>query len=304
MPVSHNKRQSGSLSRLLTILTCLIIFRMEPAALAETDGAAPSDPGDYTILFADSCNADQPIPDAIPDYVDFADSCLLNGDTEISSLEDDTRIMFQRMNDVRVRNGLTPLIWHDGAAEVSRIHGTDMLRRDYFAHRSPEGLSGTDRLRRFDRDEVFSVSAENLAYFGDGRPSSYNSLTLQNQLEQSPSHFKNMLSPEYTHFGAAIVKQGNVYIAVQMFLASEGQLDEDWPARLQVGYAYDLPELIGDKPVGGWQLQTDRGLVITKAYDRHIEIPPSEAGRVKLVILGEVSSSEYLLLNGPVSDLD
>ena len=127
---------------------------------------------------------------------------------------------------------------------------------------------------------------------------------MQIQLEKSPSHFEAMVNPEYTHVGLSIVRRNNTYVAVQVFLSSVGQLDEDWPAELSSGDAFLLPMQIGERNVGGWRLEADDGRVISKAYDLFVEVPESTEDHLNLIILGEESRNSFLLLNGPSADLE
>lgn len=303
MPVSRVDGVSGVLNCLLVVLGFLVIFQMEPFVAAKADTLAPSD---FLAedAFAFGCQPDETLPDTVSGYLEFSNTCLLNDDNGLTNRDGDVFVMFERLNEIRARNGLNPLAWHEGAAEVARLHGADMHRRNYFSHQSPEGLSAVDRLRRFDRDEVFSVSGENLAYYSNSWPDAYNELTLQQQLEGSPSHLESMLNPEYTHVGAAIVKKGYTYIAVQVFIASEGQLDIELPAALHPGEEVFLPEEINGRRIGGWRLTTENGALISKAYDLRVEIPAEPEDKLNLVILGEESNRQYLLMNAPIFDLD
>lgn len=306
MPVSRIDGVSAILNCLLIVLAFLALFQLDAFSTAEADTVTPQAEVSTAsqIDGLTDCASLSALPTDISDYVTIAQSCYLGEDSGLQSLDGDALVMFQRLNEVRLRNGLTPLIWHDGAAEVARLHGSDMIVRNYFAHRTPEGLSNVDRLKRLDRDEVFGVSGENLALYGDGWPPSYSDLTLQMQLENSPSHFEAMVNPEYTHVGLSIVRQNNTYVAVQVFLASVGQLNEEWPVKLSSGDAFLLPMQIGERDVGGWRLEADDGRVISKAYNLFVEVPESDEDHLNLVILGEESRNSFLLLNGPSADLE
>lgn len=46
---------------------------------------------------------------------------------------------FRLLNEERLRHGLRPFRWDDGAALAARRHGEDMARRSYFDHECPDG---------------------------------------------------------------------------------------------------------------------------------------------------------------------
>lgn len=52
------------------------------------------------------------------------------------------------VNDERTRRGLQPLEHTPKIRLIARSHSEDMAARDYFGHKSPEGLGPADRGRR------------------------------------------------------------------------------------------------------------------------------------------------------------
>jgi len=52
-----------------------------------------------------------------------------------------------KINERRAAHGLEPLEWDGTVASVSRAHTVDMARRDYFAHRNPDGQAPADRFQ-------------------------------------------------------------------------------------------------------------------------------------------------------------
>lgn len=55
--------------------------------------------------------------------------------------------MLRKVNDVRRRAGLAPLVRNPLLDRVSQEHAEDMLARSYFGHQTPEGLGPSDRAR-------------------------------------------------------------------------------------------------------------------------------------------------------------
>ena len=71
------------------------------------------------------------------------------------------REVFIIINKEREKIGLAALQWDERLAAVARAHSTDMARRNYFSHITPEGLRPADRKRAAGLD--FKYSAENIA---------------------------------------------------------------------------------------------------------------------------------------------
>ncbi len=73
------------------------------------------------------------------------------------------RTAFDKINEVRVQNGLQPLVWDPLLCHMARMHSEDMAKRGYFAHETPEGLEPKDRGRALGILH-FRVLGENIAY--------------------------------------------------------------------------------------------------------------------------------------------
>ncbi|SEP65363.1 CAP domain-containing protein [Natrinema salaciae] len=54
------------------------------------------------------------------------------------------------INERRADHGLEPLAWDGTVASVARAHSGDMARREYFAHRNPDGEGPYDRFQDVD----------------------------------------------------------------------------------------------------------------------------------------------------------
>lgn len=55
--------------------------------------------------------------------------------------------VFQGINKVRNKHGLSSLEWNKELSVVAEKHSEDMIKKDYFSHVSPEGHSLEDRLK-------------------------------------------------------------------------------------------------------------------------------------------------------------
>lgn len=105
------------------------------------------------------------------------------------------------VNKERVANNLRPLEHVPALTEIGRTHSSDMFKRGYFAHTSPEGENVADRAAK--RNYFYLVIGENLAYAP--------TVELAHKgLMESPGHRANILSPEFNKIGIGIM-DGGVY---------------------------------------------------------------------------------------------
>jgi uncharacterized protein YkwD len=124
--------------------------------------------------------------------------------------------VLQRTNQVRQERGLRPLQWDALAYKAALGHARDMLERNFFAHQNPEGLGAAERMRAAGVLEV--MVGENLARF-EGYPDPEIPQRALVGWMNSPGHRANLLKPEFTHLGVALVRQGQRVMVVQNFIA-------------------------------------------------------------------------------------
>ncbi len=96
------------------------------------------------------------------------------------------------INTHRERIGCRPLVWHAAAAIVARHRSTDMDRRNYFDHETPEGDTFIQELEKAGIDTWSSVG-ENIALTQAGPTS-----VLELWLDSRP-HRRNLENCAYTH---------------------------------------------------------------------------------------------------------
>lgn len=123
--------------------------------------------------------------------------------------------VLQRTNQVRQERGLRPLQWDPLAYKAALGHAQDMLQRNFFAHQNPEGLGAAERMRAAGVLEV--TVGENLASF-EGYPDPEIPQRALAGWMNSPGHRANLLKPEFTHLGVALVRQGRRVMVVQNFI--------------------------------------------------------------------------------------
>lgn len=118
------------------------------------------------------------------------------------SLSDDPqseREMFDLVNKERKDRGLGELKFNNPLRDVGRAHCSDMFKRRYFSHYTPEGLSPFDRIQAAGIDYV--AAGENLAYAP--------SVAIAHQgLMNSPGHRENILRAEFGTLGVGVLDGG------------------------------------------------------------------------------------------------
>ena len=107
--------------------------------------------------------------------------------------------MIKLVNQERVSRGLKAVSFDAKLRGVARAHSTDMFKRGYFSHYSPEGKTVADRATSAGID--FLVIGENLAY----------APTLESAhkgLMNSEGHRANILSVDFSKIGIGVIDAG------------------------------------------------------------------------------------------------
>jgi len=141
----------------------------------------------------------------LPFYLPFSKTLLFSKvvSTEIITL----------LNQQRKSEGLAVLKVSPKLARAAHLKAEDMLNKDYFAHKSPDGLMGWDFINEV--GYKYSVAGENLAIgFLD-------SLEVHKAWNNSPLHQRNLLDPRFTEVGVAVssgeFKGKTTTVIVQLF---------------------------------------------------------------------------------------
>lgn len=107
--------------------------------------------------------------------------------------------MLDLVNKERKQHGLKAVVADNPLREVGRTHCTDMFKRGYFSHYTPENKSPFDRMDEAGIDYV--AAGENLAYAP--------SVAIAHQgLMDSPGHRENILRPEFGTLGVGVIDGG------------------------------------------------------------------------------------------------
>ena len=139
------------------------------------------------------------------------------GNSPSASLLDATdaeRSAFEKTNQSRLDNGLTPLTWDTDLCRLARAHSESMARIGYFDHETPEGLQLKDRARAL--GVRFKVIGENIAYNkGYSDPGAF----AVERWMRSGGHRANILYAGFqsSAIGSYISSDGSVYLT-QVFV--------------------------------------------------------------------------------------
>lgn len=140
-----------------------------------------------------SCAGLMPIPGGTPERRPPAREPVVIVDgpssAELSDLVD-------LLNRYRRSKGLVPLAWSERVARVAQAHSDDMVRRDYFSHKSPDGKTPGARLLA--AGIRYEAAAENIAEGQETAEQVFRSWV------NSAGHRKNLESPSYTHQGIGL----------------------------------------------------------------------------------------------------
>jgi len=109
--------------------------------------------------------------------------------------------MLLLINNERASKRLKSLVFDETLAEVGRNHCSDMFKRGYFSHYTPEGASPFDRM--VSAGINFNYAGENLALAPNV------DLAMQGFM-QSPGHKANILSANFNRIGIGVI-DGGIY---------------------------------------------------------------------------------------------
>ena len=150
---------------------------------------------------------------------DVGGTIIVDSNGKTLNITDLDRMMFERVNDFRVENGVEPLEWKAGALAVSQVRIAEIPI--YFSHSRPDG---TDFATTYYQLNVYTRRAgENIAYRGisrnintiEGRTACVDAIF--NQYLNSPGHRQNMLETKWKYFGSAFVFTNGRCYQVQTF---------------------------------------------------------------------------------------
>lgn len=134
-------------------------------------------------------------------------------------LQDLEKKIFRLTNEARRKQGLSPLAERETLVAKARAYSEDMLRRKFFSHVNPEGLSFKERVVPGYALPI-SRAGENL-WSGTGQDLADKNLLARSIVDNwllSPGHRKNLLHPDYTHMGVGVAILGPEIRVTQLFV--------------------------------------------------------------------------------------
>lgn len=214
--------------------------------------------------------------------------------------------MLQETNRVRRRRGLRSLALSDDLCAAARAHAEDMLDRNYFDHRSPEGGTPNDRVVRSSPRAIVLGVRENIsmtAGYDPGDPEVRGEGYVQRWMD-SKGHRENLLNQESTHVGfaaASASRRGEwAEYAVQVLGVVAGRWDRvppgavrapaTWKASLIAPLEFFLDDL---SHPGQRYADPDRARVYSIGG---VPLAVSRAGGSTVVELPRVAPGSYRLL--------
>lgn len=116
------------------------------------------------------------------------------------------------------------LTWHDDLAAVARQHSADMVKRQYIAHITPEGVTVAQRIRR--HGISYLACGENIGVvYGDAAHSERGAYDIHNAFMKQPrsvtNHRGNLLNPIWTHVGIGVAyNPDGALVVTQNFISA------------------------------------------------------------------------------------
>ncbi|MDX1541196.1 MAG: CAP domain-containing protein, partial [Geminicoccaceae bacterium] len=197
-----------------------------------------------------------PEPEALIEWRDWATAALDQPPADIQPLPAFSERLRELIAERRTEGtGLEPLERDDGLERAADAHAVDMLRRDFMAHESPEGLGPGARVALLAR-QFGGIVGENLAEHegldADQIEAQLGPLALKiaDGFMASPGHRENILRPDYTHEAIGTFVQGERLVVVHMFGARSILLEQPVEFEQAGGSDLELRAAAGNDLVG------------------------------------------------------
>jgi uncharacterized protein YkwD len=160
------------------------------------------------LLLSVGCPKDPPDED-IPQEGE-----LDNGDNTFAAIE---QRVLTLVNKERKRKKLVELKMDEKLRAVAVAHSEDMAANNYFSHTNLEGLSPFDRMDAAGIN--WKIAGENLTYNSNGDDPA---LTAVTSWKNSPEHYENMMTKDYTLTGIGVgLGENGIYFFTQVFVGTK-----------------------------------------------------------------------------------
>lgn len=143
-------------------------------------------------------------------------------------------LIFNKTNEQRKNNGLSPVKFDDGLSKLARQHSKNMLDNNFFSHTDNQGLGPSDRKNRY-YPELFGGIFENIYNISGFLPETNEKIadTIVTGWMNSPGHRENILNKGITHLGVGVSKTNDRIYATQNFADAQALFFDSVPKNLK-----------------------------------------------------------------------
>jgi len=141
---------------------------------------------------------------------------LLGFVTELLAQTPEEKKIFEYVNQERIREGRTSLIWDEDVYRVARLHSQDMSVMGRASHKGSDGRRPEDRVR--DAGIFTAHTGENIAR-------DINVISAHTMLMQSLDHRENILDPDFTHAAVGVIRKKQFLYVTELFIHKVGDID-------------------------------------------------------------------------------
>lgn len=248
---------------LLLALAGLLVFLIAARA---NRSSVPSPSGTSAVVATPSSPDEEP-PRTVPSE-------------PIDTIQALGRYLAKETNRVRANRELDTLAWDETLEEIACQHTTDMMRRDYFQHVSPDGDRPSDRVARGHRRFIGEVG-ENLWSMEGNWTDGHAALAeeIVRRWMESPPHRKTLLRHPSTHTGVCTVRQGQTWRGTQIVARRRAALASPLPDSIEASQtvAVEIAETHPpDNPVVRydiWNPATDTRVTAASVFVDTLKIP-------------------------------
>jgi uncharacterized protein YkwD len=134
-------------------------------------------------------------------------------------LQDVEERVWRLTNEIRQKQGFSPLSREQTLSGIAQAYCDDMLLRRFFSHINPEGLAAKDRVIPFYSRPIYQLG-ENIWMGSNLSPANSEALarSMMKSWMSSPGHRDNILCADFTHLGVGVAAVGREVRATQLFV--------------------------------------------------------------------------------------
>lgn len=123
-------------------------------------------------------------------------------DVQFSAMPDtpDPNQVFDLVNKVRVAQGSKPLVANSKLGKVASVRANDMAKRQYYAHKNPDGKYYYDFFPENSLKTDYSCENLDIVFVPDAN------MFINEWLASTKGHRQCMINPDLTHAGYAVTK--------------------------------------------------------------------------------------------------